>query len=131
VHFFSTLEAFTAWNSARETPVKSDHMVPSMFAPANLKELGMEKVMRLLPHDQDSGGFFVALFKKVRDVGEEKRAQGTNQEEEKPRTEKPRNKNEVSYEPVSEAVFESIAEDWGIRKPILSAYLTTITPFLC
>ena len=36
---------------------------PSMFPPAT--NLGLEKCMRLMPHDQNTGGFFVALLRKV------------------------------------------------------------------
>lgn len=39
---------------------------PSMFPleEEEMKELGIERVMRVLPHDQDTGGFFVAVIKK-------------------------------------------------------------------
>jgi len=36
---------------------------PSMFPPST--NLGLEKCMRLMPHDQNTGGFFVALLRKV------------------------------------------------------------------
>eukprot|EP00123_Amoebidium_parasiticum_P015399 comp22951_c0_seq1/m.36408 comp22951_c0_seq1/g.36408 ORF comp22951_c0_seq1/g.36408 comp22951_c0_seq1/m.36408 type:complete len:790 (-) comp22951_c0_seq1:743-3112(-) len=37
----------------------------SMFAQPDLEELGIKKCVRVVPHDQDTGGFFIALLKKV------------------------------------------------------------------
>ena len=39
---------------------------PSMFPPSNSTTLGLHKCIRLLPHRNDTGGFFVALLRKVR-----------------------------------------------------------------
>ncbi|KAI9287495.1 S-adenosyl-L-methionine-dependent methyltransferase [Umbelopsis sp. AD052] len=37
----------------------------SMFPPANVDELPLERCVRIYPHEQDTGGFFVAVFEKV------------------------------------------------------------------
>ncbi|RUS17287.1 hypothetical protein BC937DRAFT_90165 [Endogone sp. FLAS-F59071] len=37
----------------------------SMFPPANANEIKLERCIRIYPHLQDTGGFFVAVFKKV------------------------------------------------------------------
>ncbi|KAJ3211929.1 tRNA (cytosine(34)-C(5))-methyltransferase [Entophlyctis luteolus] len=39
------------------------------FAPSNVDELGLEKCLRILPGDQDTGAFFVAVFEKVAPYG--------------------------------------------------------------
>ena len=38
---------------------------PSMWPPPNATSLGLERCGRLMPHDNDTGGFFVALFEKT------------------------------------------------------------------
>ncbi|KAF9131274.1 hypothetical protein BGX30_013180 [Mortierella sp. GBA39] len=38
---------------------------PSMWAPANAGELHLERCLRIYPHLQDTGGFFVAVLKKT------------------------------------------------------------------
>jgi len=59
-------ESFNSWE---EVPEKSDktknHVRPELFPPANVKDLGLEKCVRVLPHYQNTGGFFVALLEKV------------------------------------------------------------------
>ena len=48
--------------AAHEMP----HAVPSLWPPprAEAERLGLERCSRLLPHDQNTGGFFVALLRK-------------------------------------------------------------------
>jgi tRNA (cytosine34-C5)-methyltransferase len=64
---------------------------PSLFPPSNAASLGLEKCMRILPHQQDTGGFFVAVLVKtshlpwMRDSKESKvpvgsKVDGNNQE---------------------------------------------------
>jgi len=38
---------------------------PNMFPPPEVAQLGLEKAVRLLPHHQNTGGFFIALLEKV------------------------------------------------------------------
>lgn len=40
-----------------------------LFPPENASTLGLEKCLRILPHAQDTGGFFVAVFRKVASFG--------------------------------------------------------------
>ncbi|CAN0401742.1 unnamed protein product [Laminaria digitata] len=42
-------------------------MLPSFFPPSaeRAKELKLERCIRMLPQDQDSGGFFVAVLVKT------------------------------------------------------------------
>ena len=44
--------------------VPSPPLLASMFAPANARELYLDRCMRVYPHLQDTGGFFVAVFHK-------------------------------------------------------------------
>ncbi|CAO3676923.1 unnamed protein product [Umbelopsis vinacea] len=37
----------------------------SMFPPANVQDIPLERCLRIYPHEQDTGGFFVAVFEKV------------------------------------------------------------------
>ncbi|KAG0167013.1 tRNA (cytosine(34)-C(5))-methyltransferase [Apophysomyces sp. BC1034] len=38
----------------------------TVFPPANADELHLDRCLRIYPHDQDTGGFFVAVFEKVK-----------------------------------------------------------------
>ncbi|RWS08052.1 tRNA (cytosine(34)-C(5))-methyltransferase-like protein, partial [Dinothrombium tinctorium] len=40
----------------------------AMFPPKNVKDLNLKRCVRILPHQQDTGGFFVAVLKKLVDV---------------------------------------------------------------
>jgi 16S rRNA C967 or C1407 C5-methylase (RsmB/RsmF family) len=42
----------------------SHPLLASMFAPANSRQLHLQRCMRVYPHLQDTGGFFVAVFHK-------------------------------------------------------------------
>lgn len=41
---------------------------PSLFPPANVDDIPLERCIRLLPHHCNGGGFFVSVFEKVRHV---------------------------------------------------------------
>ncbi|VDM18889.1 unnamed protein product [Hydatigera taeniaeformis] len=41
---------------------------PSLFPPENVEALHLEHCRRVLPHDQDTGGFFVAVLEKLADL---------------------------------------------------------------
>jgi 16S rRNA C967 or C1407 C5-methylase (RsmB/RsmF family) len=45
--------------------LSSHVLVASMFAPANARQLHLQRCMRVYPHLQNSGGFFVAVFHKL------------------------------------------------------------------
>jgi 16S rRNA C967 or C1407 C5-methylase (RsmB/RsmF family) len=49
--------------------LSSHALTSSMFAPANARQLRLQRCMRVYPHLQDTGGFFVAVFHK-RDCAE-------------------------------------------------------------
>ncbi|CAF1019081.1 unnamed protein product [Rotaria sordida] len=56
------------YNSFEEVPKNMQSLArPNMFAPSNdiLEQLHLERCIRVLPHHQDTGAFFVALFRKI------------------------------------------------------------------
>jgi 16S rRNA C967 or C1407 C5-methylase (RsmB/RsmF family) len=48
-----------------ESDSLSRKLVASMFAPHNARQLHLQRCMRVYPHLQDTGGFFVAVFHKL------------------------------------------------------------------
>ncbi len=59
------------------------HIKRTMFPPTEeeVKNFHLEKCMRCLPHDMDTGGFFIALFKKNKPLGERARRMAKELEE--------------------------------------------------
>jgi len=60
---------FTEFKSFDDVPEELRGRVrPSLFPPSEEEatKMGLEKCLRCLPHDMDTGGFFVALFRKVK-----------------------------------------------------------------
>ncbi|VDP97404.1 unnamed protein product [Trichobilharzia regenti] len=54
---------FTSYD---EVPTgQQNHIRPSLFPPANVADLHLEYCRRVLPHDQNTGGFFIAVLEKV------------------------------------------------------------------
>ncbi|KAL7418626.1 tRNA (cytosine-5-)-methyltransferase ncl1 [Cryptotrichosporon argae] len=49
-------------------------LAKTLWAPENANELGLEKCLRLLPHDQNTGGFFVCVLQKAERVDEAAKA---------------------------------------------------------
>ncbi|BHF73073.1 tRNA (cytosine(34)-C(5))-methyltransferase [Sparganum proliferum] len=58
------------WISTHEEVPPNDKgtMQPSLFTPPNADELHLEYCRRVLPHDQNTGGFFVAVLEKVAEL---------------------------------------------------------------
>ena len=44
---------------------KTKGMTQDMFPPANVHDLPLERCWRMMPHDQNTGGFFLALLRKT------------------------------------------------------------------
>lgn len=58
-------ESYEAYMSTVPEEDKSkDKMAATLWPPANAGELGLEHCLRLLPHDQNTGGFFVCVLEK-------------------------------------------------------------------
>jgi len=121
---------------------------PTMFPPPPeiAENLGLEKCARLLPHQQNTGGFFVALLEKValcpwESVRRAKKREGTDEagddddedDEQTPEPEPPKKKfkgqnkgfreDPIIYFDANEEVFPEIQEYFGLSLPA-SLFLT-------
>ncbi|CAM0136233.1 tRNA (cytosine-5-)-methyltransferase ncl1 [Umbelopsis sp. WA50703] len=45
---------------------KRNKYTQSMFPPSNVQDIPLERCLRIYPHEQDTGGFFVAVFEKTK-----------------------------------------------------------------
>ncbi|KAM8719554.1 hypothetical protein ACLKA7_005742 [Drosophila subpalustris] len=89
----ATKEVDTIFSNFEEVP-ESLHTIirPAMFPlpEAEMATIGIEKCMRILPHMQDTGGFFVAIIEKRRALSfEQKDVQDLEQEKASQTDEKP------------------------------------------
>ena len=102
----------------------------------------LERCMRLMPHDQDMGGFFATLLRKIAPLPGPKPTRESMRramETDSPGTGAgsglggappggfPRPVAEHRYVPVSDAILKRIAEEWDMRAP--SFVSTRLTPF--
>ncbi|CAH8446215.1 unnamed protein product [Heterobilharzia americana] len=54
------------FTSYEEVPTgQQNHLRPSLFPPINVTDLHLERCRRVLPHDQNTGGFFIAILEKI------------------------------------------------------------------
>lgn len=58
------------WYDTWEQGKKGHKLYPSMFPGSTEESLPLERCMRFLPHDQNTGGFFVAVLEKVAEIDE-------------------------------------------------------------
>jgi len=75
---------FRVWEKYSDVPEASRKRIrPSMFPPSPEEAAGMhlERCMRFLPHDQNTGGFFVAVIKKVAPISTQELLVPTGNEE--------------------------------------------------
>lgn len=62
------LRYFSSMDDVEKSEKGSSFLRSSMFAaPKNVMEeiVKIQKTMRILPHDQDTGGFYIALIRKL------------------------------------------------------------------
>ncbi|KAK8846869.1 hypothetical protein IAR55_005959 [Kwoniella newhampshirensis] len=62
-------ESFEEYRKAVDSGIEKEKdrgkgLPSTLWPPANVAELGLENCMRLLPHDQNTGGFFVCVLEK-------------------------------------------------------------------
>ena len=59
------------WHKDYEAAVaaKMEGAVPTLWPPVHSEQMNLDRCSRMLPHDQDTGGFFVALLKKSKPIG--------------------------------------------------------------
>ena len=60
--------------------------VPTLWPPPHAGKMNLDRCSRMLPHDQDTGGFFVALLKKAKPIGRDYLASAKGGVKERPKT---------------------------------------------
>ncbi|KAI8904638.1 S-adenosyl-L-methionine-dependent methyltransferase [Powellomyces hirtus] len=67
----------TFYDAFDDVPEKArKYMVQSMFMPENAAEMNLDRCIRVYPHAQNTGGFFVAVLEKVAQYGALDRSDG-------------------------------------------------------
>lgn len=84
---------FELFNTFDEVPSTYPNMRKSMFPPSpeEVEKFHLDRCMRCLPHDMDTGGFFITLFRKTKPMGKQVR---NKQAEKKEGTENNEEENE-------------------------------------
>ncbi|KIY61510.1 cytosine-5--methyltransferase [Cylindrobasidium torrendii FP15055 ss-10] len=118
--YYDSYEAFAAANASLASKLS-----PSHWPPANASELNLSRCMRLYPHHQDTGGFFVAILERNTEAAEagssKKKRVASPFPETDTDTKKPRLEEST---PTTEDISEST-----IPTPVeLSASIETQTP---
>ncbi|KAL0861678.1 hypothetical protein ABMA27_009164 [Loxostege sticticalis] len=128
------------YENFEEVPEKWQTVVrPQMFPPKpeDLPKYNLDRCIRILPHHQDTGGFFVAVFEKVSPLPWEKDQKETTEVAEKPTEEKkepPKKRRRlggykedpfVFFSGDTEDVFPSIKEYYDLNAEFDSKCLLT------
>ncbi|KAE9410619.1 S-adenosyl-L-methionine-dependent methyltransferase [Gymnopus androsaceus JB14] len=86
-------ETYEAFVSADPQAAASTKLTAGHWPPANVDELNLDRCMRIYPHLQDSGGFFVAVLERKHveaKPNRERKRTAENMEPSEPETKKPR-----------------------------------------
>jgi len=117
------------FTSYEEVPLhRRKKIPPSLFPKDDLEALGIQKCIRILPHDQDTGGFFIAVFQKAQEK-EASVEECTIKNENKIR----RVSRLISDDPferlssVNMSLLKSIANFYGLDEELLCKHLMTRT----
>ncbi|OWT39580.1 multisite-specific tRNA:(cytosine-C5)-methyltransferase [Cryptococcus neoformans Bt1] len=68
IHWYETFDEYRKAvdeGKEKEKGEKGKGLPSSLWAPENVENLNLNRCMRLLPHDQDTGGFFVAVLERA------------------------------------------------------------------
>jgi len=97
----STYETYDAFVTANPETAASTKLTSGHWPPMSGHELNLERCMRIYPHQQDSGGFFVAVMERrsaeVKPIRERKRNVEDAAEAPQPESKKPRLENETEH----------------------------------
>jgi len=63
-----TGQIYESWPEAEQYEPEGSKVVPGMFAPEADENIPLQHCMRLYPHQQDTGGFFVAVLEKLSEI---------------------------------------------------------------
>ncbi|KAF2169325.1 hypothetical protein M409DRAFT_65027 [Zasmidium cellare ATCC 36951] len=59
---------YESWPEAQQYEDESSRIVPGMFAPESEENIPLEHCMRVYPHQQDTGGFFIVALEKLSEI---------------------------------------------------------------
>jgi multisite-specific tRNA:(cytosine-C5)-methyltransferase len=63
-----TGQIYESWAEAEQYEPDGSKVVPGMFAPEAEEKIPLEHCMRVYPHQQDTGGFFIAVLEKLSEI---------------------------------------------------------------
>lgn len=61
-------QIYESWPEAEQYEGEGSRLVPGMFAPDAEEQIPLEHCWRVYPHQQDTGGFFIAALEKISDI---------------------------------------------------------------
>ncbi|KAL1586339.1 hypothetical protein WHR41_05413 [Cladosporium halotolerans] len=61
-------QIYESWPEAQQFEGEGSKVVPGMFPPEAEEKIPLENCMRVYPHQQDTGGFFIAILEKQSEV---------------------------------------------------------------
>ncbi|KAJ3856345.1 cytosine-5--methyltransferase [Lentinula lateritia] len=117
----STYQTYEAFVAADPQVATSTKLTPGHWPPPNAHELKLERCMRIYPHLQDSGGFFVAVLERkptdVPQIRERKRTienvETFQLETKKPRLESEPETSDTLVDPMSGVDVKSVTQEGG------------------
>ncbi|KAK4963291.1 tRNA (cytosine-5-)-methyltransferase ncl1 [Elasticomyces elasticus] len=63
-----TGQIYESWPEAEQYEAEGSKIVPGMFAPDVEEKIPLQHCMRVYPHQQDTGGFFIAVLEKKAEI---------------------------------------------------------------
>ena len=63
-----TGEIYESWAEAEQYEAEGSKVVPGMFAPEANESIPLQHCMRVYPHQQDTGGFFITVLEKLSEI---------------------------------------------------------------
>ncbi|KAK1004915.1 tRNA (cytosine-5-)-methyltransferase ncl1 [Friedmanniomyces endolithicus] len=63
-----TGQIYESWAEAEQYEAEGSKVVPGMFAPGPDEAIPLQHCMRVYPHQQDTGGFFIAVLEKKSEI---------------------------------------------------------------
>ncbi|GJQ08977.1 hypothetical protein GpartN1_g768.t1 [Galdieria partita] len=119
------------FNCYEEVPLhRRKKIPPSLFPKDDLEDLGLNKCIRILPHDQDTGGFFIAVLERAsRDTQDT--VEMNIYDKEKSFIKTRRISRLISDDPferlssVNISLLKTIADFYGLDEELLSNHLMT------
>lgn len=116
----------TAYESHSEIPPREQSRYPlSSFPLPEYNQLGLERCMRVLPHLQDTGGFFIAVLEKIEETKTQfKKVSPTENPLDMPLgfAKNPHEGDFKIIDPDTNASLSNILTSYGMNKPLLDRF---------